>query len=57
MLIGKKFAGDSFMDVTGKCKEPVVIDQEGWGDFRVDGGSVSTWVPKRAYEYLETELD
>lgn len=57
MLIGKKFAGDSFMDVTGKCKEPVVINQEGWGDFRVDGGSVSTWVSKGAYEYLETELD
>lgn len=56
MLIGKKYADVSFMDVTGKCQEPVVVDSEGWGNFRVDGGSVSTWVSKSAYEYLETEV-
>ena len=33
-----------------------VIDADGWGEFRVDGGSVSTWVMKEAYDYLETEV-
>ena len=56
MYIGKGFAGVEFKDVTGKCSEAVVIDEDGWGDFRVDGGSVSTWVCKAAYEYLETEV-
>ena len=56
MLLGKKFAGMEFRDVTGKCSQAVIIDNEGWGDFCVDGGSVSTWVTKEAYEYLETEL-
>ena len=56
MLIGKKFAGAEFKDVTGKCPENIIIDNEGWGDFRVDGGSVSTWVRRAAYDYLETEV-
>ncbi len=56
MLLGKKFAGAEFMDITGKCREAVVIDPEGWGDFKVDGGSVSTWVCRAAYDYLETEM-
>lgn len=56
MLLGKKFAGAEFMDITGKCREAVVIDTEGWGDFKVDGGSVSTWVCRAAYDYLETEM-
>ena len=33
-----------------------LIDADGWGEFRVDGGSVSTWVTKEAYDYLETEV-
>ena len=56
MMLGKKFAGAEFKDVTGKCTETVVIDADGWGEFRVDGGSVSTWVTKEAYDYLETEV-
>lgn len=57
MFIGKEFSGMEFMDTTGKCLAPVVIDEEGWGCFGVDGGSVSVWVCKEAYIYLETELE
>lgn len=56
MLMGPQFAGVTFKDVTGKCPETVIVDSEGWGNFRVDGGSVSTWVCESAYEYLETEV-
>lgn len=56
MQMGTKFSGMEFMDVTGKCKESIVIDETGWGEFRVEGGSVSTWVTRGAYEYLETEV-
>lgn len=56
MHIGKNYAGMEFKDVTGKCFETIRIDEEGWGDFRVEGGSVSTWVCKEAYEYLETHI-
>lgn len=56
MYMGEKFAGMEFKDVIGKCTETVVIGDDGWGEFRVDGGSVSVWVSKAAYEYLETEI-
>lgn len=56
MYMGKKFAGMEFKDVIGKCTETVVIGEDGWGEFRVDGGSVSVWVSVAAYEYLETEI-
>ncbi|HPF28860.1 MAG TPA: alpha-amylase [Lachnospiraceae bacterium] len=54
MLIGRKMAGMQLYDVTGDCSEPVTIDHKGYGDFRVEGGSVSVWVRREAYEYLET---
>ena len=33
-----------FRDVTEHVKEPVVTNDSGWGEFRVNGGSVSVWV-------------
>lgn len=44
MFAGVGAAGKTFWDYMGNCLEPVVIDQDGWGNFRVEGGSVSVWV-------------
>lgn len=55
MEIGKKFAGRWFYDVTGKCTDPIQIKEDGFGEFYADGGTVSVWVLKEAYETLWTE--
>jgi alpha-amylase len=34
----------TFRDSTGHVREPVVTNESGWGEFRVNGGSVSVWV-------------
>ena len=52
MYIGEEYAGESFYDVLGNCPEPVTIDENGSGDFRTVGGSVSVWVRKPAFEDL-----
>ena len=44
MYIGKQFAGEKFIDCLGNCEEEVVIDNEGFGIFKVKGKSVSVWV-------------
>lgn len=36
----------------GKRSETVVIGDDGWGDFSVDGGSVSVWVTENAGDAL-----
>ena len=56
MKVHEKFAGCKFYDVLGHFIEPVVLDSEGSGDFKVDGGSVSVWVPEVVYQKLHTEL-
>ena len=56
MFVGAQFAGCRMVDAVGKILEPVVIDAEGWGEFSVEGGSVSVWVTERAGEYLYTNL-
>ena len=52
MWIGERFAGEHFFDALGKCPEPVTIDENGWGAFRTEGGSVSIWVRAGAFEDL-----
>ena len=52
MEMGSAFAGECFYDVMGNCTEPVTIDEEGWGVFRTEGGNVSVWVRKKAFEDL-----
>ena len=52
MEMGKAFAGREFYDVTGKCSEPVTIDEEGFGEFSTRGGSVSVWALHEAFENL-----
>ena len=44
MYIGNKFASKSFVDILGNCEDEVFIDDEGFGNFRVRGKSVSVWV-------------
>ena len=41
-----------FYDVIGKCQESVTIDEDGWGTFRTEGGSVAVWAKQEAAENL-----
>jgi len=45
MEVGKQFSGRFFVDKLGHVQEQVQINEEGWGNFKVSGGSVSVWVP------------
>lgn len=47
MEIGKSFAGKAFVDYLGRIDEQVIIDDNGWGEFKVYAGSVSVWTPGR----------
>jgi alpha-amylase len=33
-----------FLDLTEHVKEPIMTNEQGWGEFRCNGGSVSVWV-------------
>jgi len=44
--LGGDHAGKTFYDFLGHCDEDVVADDEGRVTVRVNGGSVSVWVPK-----------
>ena len=44
MYIGKKHAGKSFSDILNNCEEKLIIDEEGFGVFKVKGKSVSIWI-------------
>lgn len=37
--------GAAYRDLTDHVAEEVVTDQDGWGEFRCNAGSVSVWVP------------
>lgn len=43
MQVGRRHAGASFIDLMGGVNEPVTIDEDGQGLFKVNGGSVSVW--------------
>lgn len=44
MYIGKELAGEEFIDAIGNCEEKVLIDEEGFGIFKVKAKSVSVWI-------------
>ena len=44
MYIGKDLAGEEFVDAIGNCDEKVIIDEEGYGNFKVKTKSVSIWI-------------
>lgn len=45
MEVGKKHTGKTFVDYLGNSDGYVKINNDGWGEFRVNGGSVSAWIP------------
>lgn len=45
MQVGAAYAGKNFRDALGKRSDAVCIGSDGWGEFPVDGGAVSVWVP------------
>jgi alpha-amylase len=44
MEIGKRHAGKIFYDYLGYCTDDIQINQDGWAEFRCNGGSVSVWI-------------
>ncbi len=45
MYVGQEYKGCRFYDALGKCPETVTVGDNGCADFRVEGGSVSVWIP------------
>lgn len=43
MEMGAQFAGKTFTDCLGHLEHQVTIDENGWGEFLCDAGSVSVW--------------
>ena len=52
MYMGVSHSGEQFHDALGICPDPVLIDEEGYGEFRTEGGNVSVWVCEKALEDL-----
>ena len=46
MYVGKNFNGEVFIDSLNHRQEEIVIDEEGFGNFIVSGGSASVYVRK-----------
>ena len=46
MLVGKQHAGEIWVDAMHHMKNEVVIDEEGFGVFSCENGSLSIWVKK-----------
>lgn len=46
MEVGSKHAGKTFVDYLGNRLDSILINQDGWGEFKVNAGSVSVWVPE-----------
>ena len=43
MFVGPEWAGREFSDYLGNSSQIVTIDDQGWGEFPVEEGSVSVW--------------
>lgn len=57
MKVGEKFAGRLFFNAMDLAAIPVTIDENGEGEFFVDGGSVSVWVTDSAYKDICLNLE
>ena len=62
MYVGKHFAGCTFEDILHRVEETVVIDENGFGEFWVEDGSVSVWKPQEGQvigerKYFTQNLD
>ena len=47
MEVGRRHIGVHFTDHLGSRPETVTINADGWGDFHVNGGSVSVWAARK----------
>ncbi|KAK9720282.1 hypothetical protein K7432_004210 [Basidiobolus ranarum] len=47
MEVGQDRAGQKWRDFLGHCEDEVVIEEDGWANFKANGGSVSVWVPSQ----------
>lgn len=56
MYVGTDFAGMRMFDALCGIRESVTIGDDGWGEFSVNGGSVSVWVTEAAWEYIYTNV-
>ena len=52
MYIGKERSGMEYFDALSNNRDPVVIDDDGYGVFTVGDKSVSVWVLEGALEEL-----
>jgi len=43
MFVGEHRAGETWLDLTNTRSDRIVIGEDGWADFPVDGGSLSVW--------------
>lgn len=50
MYVGTQHKGKAFVDITGNRTDTVTINADGWGEFKVNGGSTSVWVKKDVQE-------
>ena len=52
MDMGPAWAGETLYDALGNCPEPMTLDEDGRGEFRVCSRSASVWVRRGAFEDL-----
>ena len=46
MYIGEEFANKIFRDALSNCQDEIIIDSDGYGNFKVKAKSVSVWIMK-----------
>ena len=46
MYVGHRNGGKTYVDLMGKQQREVLINDDGWGEFWTNGGSVSVWIAK-----------
>ncbi|NJR59158.1 MAG: alpha-amylase [Cyanobacteria bacterium CRU_2_1] len=54
MEVGKPNA--TFYDLTEHIQDPVQTNQDGWGEFRCKGGSVSVWIEQQSLKQTLTSI-
>lgn len=48
MFVGKEEAGKTYVDLSGKNENEIIIDEEGNGNFQVGPGAITYWVDKES---------
>ncbi len=50
MEIGKQFAGKVFVNMLNSESGEITINEDGWGEFTVGGGTIAVWVAKETLD-------